>query len=75
MLNYEPHPTNGAAFPYRQHWALAWHGETLPEPSLLRALIAAARQNRRNPAPAPAIAPLAPQTFQPERMSGLCASI
>jgi hypothetical protein len=62
MLDYEPLDLPRT---------LAWQTETLPNPTLLLEFIAASRQKPIRPAPPPQRAKTG---FQPEHISGFCAS-
>ena len=61
MLDYAP---EGSAAPHAQEMSVVWQGAGIPGAGQFMQVIAASRAALR----------LAPSVFQPERLSGFCAT-
>ncbi len=74
MLDYAPDCLPGDSTSlYGREWGAPWTGETvLPDDNLVSRLIERSREAVNISRAKPAIR--VPQTFNPERMSGYCAS-
>jgi len=73
MLTYEPKNITTPSSADRPQWAFTWSTGGLPEPGLLLKMIAVTRDSPIAVAKPEAVRQ-ANTPFQPERMSGLCAS-